>query len=41
VAHAQARYLGLLGEDEQGWEVDAWRARVQKLAIQKDLAHPR
>jgi radical SAM protein with 4Fe4S-binding SPASM domain len=41
VAHAQARYLGLLGEDEQGWEVDAWRARVQKLAIQKNLAHPR
>jgi radical SAM protein with 4Fe4S-binding SPASM domain len=38
VAHAQARYLGLLGEDEQGWEVDDWQMRLQKLAIQKDVA---
>jgi len=41
VAHAQARYLGLLGEDEQGWEVDDWWVRVQKLTIQEDLTHPR
>lgn len=27
-AHAQARWLGWLGEDEQGWEVVAWRERV-------------
>jgi radical SAM protein with 4Fe4S-binding SPASM domain len=38
VAHAQARYLGLLSADECGWEVEDWRARVQKLAIQEDIA---
>jgi radical SAM protein with 4Fe4S-binding SPASM domain len=29
LAHAQARYLGWLGEEEHGWEVAAWRERVQ------------
>lgn len=28
VAHAQARHLGWLGEDEFGWEVVDWRERV-------------
>jgi len=28
VAHAQARYLGWLGENECGWEVPDWRERV-------------
>jgi len=28
VAHAQARWLGWLGEDEHGWEVGDWRERV-------------
>jgi radical SAM protein with 4Fe4S-binding SPASM domain len=28
VAHAQARWLGWLGEGERAWEVDAWRERV-------------
>lgn len=28
VAHAQARYLGLLGADERAWEVEDWRERV-------------
>jgi radical SAM protein with 4Fe4S-binding SPASM domain len=29
VAHAQARYLGWLGENEHGWEVLDWRERVR------------
>ena len=29
VAHEQAAFLGWLGEDEHGWEVAAWRERVQ------------
>jgi radical SAM protein with 4Fe4S-binding SPASM domain len=32
VAHAQARELGLLGENEQGWEVMDWRQRMARLA---------
>lgn len=32
VAHAQARYLGWLGADEQGWEVADWRKRLHGLA---------
>ncbi|MBD3181153.1 radical SAM protein [Candidatus Poribacteria bacterium] len=28
IAHAQARYLGLLGEDEMGWEVENWKKRI-------------
>ena len=31
VAHAQARYLGLLGEYEHAWEVDEWRKRVERM----------
>ena len=31
VAHAKARYLGLLGEKEYGWEVKEWRERVAQL----------
>jgi radical SAM protein with 4Fe4S-binding SPASM domain len=29
VAHAQARYLGWLGENEHGWDVIDWRERVK------------
>jgi len=32
VAHAQARYLGLLGANERAWEVEAWRKRIKNLA---------
>ncbi len=32
VAHAQARYLGLLAEDERAWEVADWRVRIDTLA---------
>jgi radical SAM protein with 4Fe4S-binding SPASM domain len=28
VAHAKARYLGLLGEHEHGWEVVNWKERL-------------
>jgi radical SAM protein with 4Fe4S-binding SPASM domain len=30
VAHAQARFLGLLGEIEKAWEVGNWRGRIDK-----------
>jgi radical SAM protein with 4Fe4S-binding SPASM domain len=33
VAHAQARYLGLLVGEERAWEVEDWKARL--LALQK------
>jgi radical SAM protein with 4Fe4S-binding SPASM domain len=28
VAHAQARWLGWLGENEDGWDVEEWRPRI-------------
>jgi radical SAM protein with 4Fe4S-binding SPASM domain len=31
VAHAQARYLGLLEEGEQAWEIADWRQRIERL----------
>lgn len=30
VAHAQARYLGLLGDSERGWEVADWKERIER-----------
>ncbi len=30
VAHAQARFLGLLQDDEHAWEVDDWKVRVDR-----------
>lgn len=32
VAHAQARYLGLIGESEHAWEVKDWRERIKRFA---------
>jgi radical SAM protein with 4Fe4S-binding SPASM domain len=32
VAHAQARYLGLVGDNENAWEVNAWRGRVAQFS---------
>lgn len=32
VAHAQARLLGLIGNDEYGWEVTDWKDRVDRFA---------
>ena len=31
IAHAQARFLGLLGKDEFGWEAEDWRERIARL----------
>ncbi len=39
VAHAQARYLGLLSRSEHAWEVKDWRERLKKLAINKGTSH--
>jgi len=33
VAHAQARFLGLLVEGEQAWQIEDWQARAQKLVV--------
>jgi radical SAM protein with 4Fe4S-binding SPASM domain len=38
VAHTQARYLGLLGENEHAWEVKDWRARIGRLAEEEGIA---
>jgi radical SAM protein with 4Fe4S-binding SPASM domain len=38
VAHAQARYLGLLADDERAWEVADWRERVAALARETQAA---
>jgi radical SAM protein with 4Fe4S-binding SPASM domain len=35
VAHAQARYLGLLSVGERSWEVKDWRVRLQNFAAQE------
>jgi radical SAM protein with 4Fe4S-binding SPASM domain len=40
VAHAQARYLGLLNEAEQAWEIQDWQARLSQFADQEDSALP-
>ena len=32
VAHAQARYLGLIGEQEKAWEVTDGRERVERFS---------
>ncbi|NQT16237.1 MAG: hypothetical protein HQ582_25995 [Planctomycetes bacterium] len=31
VAHAQARFLGLLEEDENAWDVEDWRERIEAM----------
>ncbi len=33
VAHAQARYLGWLGDDECAWEVVDWQKRIKRLRV--------
>jgi len=32
VAHAQARYVGMLSESEHGWEVEDWRERLRRFS---------
>ena len=34
VAHAQARFLGLLSNDEYSWKVDNWKKRIEKFVQQ-------
>lgn len=40
VAHAQARYLGLLREDENSWEVKDWQDRIKAFQIGADDIDP-
>lgn len=35
VAHAQARYLGLIGEHEKAWEVTDGKERGERFAAMK------
>jgi radical SAM protein with 4Fe4S-binding SPASM domain len=28
IAHVQARFLGMLGKDEMGWQVNKWKERI-------------
>ncbi|MDD4899579.1 MAG: radical SAM protein [Candidatus Omnitrophica bacterium] len=35
IAHAQARFLGLVGEDERAWEVENWKERIDNLCARK------
>ena len=37
VAHAQARFLGLVNEDENAWEVQDWQARLDHFAEQQGI----
>ncbi|HNQ50755.1 MAG TPA: radical SAM protein [Candidatus Omnitrophota bacterium] len=37
VAHAQARYLGLLEKDEYGWEVREWKKRIYDFCGEGDV----
>ena len=32
VAHAQARYLGLLEINEKAWEITDWKERIKKFS---------
>jgi len=35
IAHTQARYLGLLGKDEEAWRVNDWRERIRNFSGEK------
>jgi radical SAM protein with 4Fe4S-binding SPASM domain len=36
VAHTQARYLGLIAEDEKAWEVEDWRERIKRFVRRRE-----
>ncbi len=38
-AHAEARWLGLIGQEEYAWEVRDWRPRIQKLSDSEALCY--
>jgi len=40
VAHAQARYLGLLAQGEQAWKIADWRGRIATLARETEVTVP-
>lgn len=35
LAHTQARYLGLLAEDELAWEVEDWKERIERFTAEE------
>jgi radical SAM protein with 4Fe4S-binding SPASM domain len=37
VAHAQARFLGLLGNDEYSWKIDNWKERIEKFVQETEM----
>ena len=37
VAHAQARYLGLIKEDENAWEAENWREKIENFSEKKPM----
>ena len=39
IAHAQARYCGLIGDDEMAWEVDDWRDRIKAFSNNEEINH--
>ena len=41
IAHAQARYVGLLGEKEMGWEAMDWRQRIKNLSEKETVENVR
>jgi radical SAM protein with 4Fe4S-binding SPASM domain len=36
IAHAQARYLGLLEEKELAWDIENWRARIRNFSEERE-----
>jgi radical SAM protein with 4Fe4S-binding SPASM domain len=40
VAHAQARYLGLLAEGELAWQVTDWQSRISSLSSKEEVHVP-
>lgn len=36
IAHAQAKYLGLIEEEELAWEISNWRERIEKFTESKE-----
>jgi radical SAM protein with 4Fe4S-binding SPASM domain len=41
VAHEEARFLGLVGEKENAWEVKNWQGRIKRFALLESPRHLR
>jgi radical SAM protein with 4Fe4S-binding SPASM domain len=39
IAHAQARYLGLIEDNEKAWEVDNWKERIRSFCEKEAVYH--